>query len=207
MLKKLFSLFLFFNIALCGATGFHDQLSYNVGMVSMSLTENQSSIKQTDTTVTATESETTASAAAVAAMSFQLSWEFKNKGKLAYFTKATVPLMNADGSGVFLGDVGVNVYLNPMGAKYTLIQNGTTVVIIPKFKYYWGGVGGVGYVVYNTESAKKSDVFFNLGLHGGMVYSLGDKWGLKGELGASRTTGVVTTGIKIDFFFGATYYL
>ena len=207
MLKALTFLMAFIIVNVCSGQGYHDMISYNVGMVNLTVAENESSIKQTDTSVTTTDTSTKGSSSAVSAISFQLSWEFKTYSKLAYFTKLSVPLMSGQGTGVFGGDVGFSMYLNPLGAKYSYVQNGTTLVIIPKFKYYWGAFGGTGYVVYNTESARKSDVFFNLGVHGGMVYSMGDRWGFKAEIAASRTTGVATTGIMMNLFMGASYYL
>lgn len=200
-------LFLFSILNVAYAQGYHDMVSYNIGMVNLSVTENESSIKQTDTSVQTSETTSKASSSAVSAISFQLNWEFKTYSQLAYFTKLSVPLMSGQGTGVFGGDIGFNMYLNPLGAKYSYVQNGTTLVIVPKFKYYWGAFGGSGYVVYNTESARKSDVFFNLGVHGGLVYGFDEKWGLKSEIAFSRTTGVATTGIMMNLFLGASYYL
>ena len=205
-MKLLFSLILLTLSPLTMAKSFHGILTNNIGMVNLSLTENESSIKQTDTTTSVSEPEEQASSA-VSSTSFQLQWEFKNKAKKSYFLKGTVPLISSQGAGVFLGGVGVNFYLNPLGSKYSFDIGGSEMTIIPKFRYYWGVSTGLGYVVYNTESAQKSDVFFDLGLHAGAGYSLGKEWGLKGEVIATRATGVTTTGIKTGFLFGATYYL
>lgn len=187
--------------------GFHDVISFNMGMISHSVTENESTLTQTDDSVQSEDTTTAAGSSAVSAISFNLNWEFKTEQKKSYFVQAFVPMMTTGGAGVFLGGVGMNWYLNDMGSKYTYVQNGTELTIIPKFKYYWGASTGIGYVVYNTESAKKSDVFFDLGVHGGGVYGIGTNRGIKLEVGASRATGVATTGIKIGFFLGMTQYL
>lgn len=205
-MKFYFSFFILFFTLNIQAKSFHGVLTHNIGMVNLSLTENESTIEQTDTSVSVSAPEEQASTA-VSSTSFQLQWEFKNQAKKSYFLKGTVPLMSSGGTGVFLGGVGINFYLNPLGSKYSFNIGGSQMVIIPKFKYYWGLSTGLGYVVYNTESAQKSDVFFDLGLQGGAVYGLGKKWGVKSEIIASRATGVTTTGIKTAFLFGATYYL
>lgn len=187
--------------------GFHDVINFSMGMISHSVTENESTLVQTDDSVQADEEATAAAASSVSAISFNLNWEFKTEQKKSYFVEAYVPMMTTGGAGVFLGGVGMNWYLNDLGSKYTYVQNGTELTIIPTFKYYWGASTGVGYVVYNTESAKKSDVFFDLGIRGGGVYGFSSNKGIKLELGASRATGVATTGIKINFFLGLTQYL
>ncbi|MDD0854241.1 hypothetical protein HBN50_14100 [Halobacteriovorax sp. GB3] len=208
MYKKVFAIGLF----LVGSSsfakgGFSDVLSYSLGMVNHSVTENASELVQTDDTVDAEEGGVEASSSAVSAISFQLNWEFKSEAKKSYFMTAAVPMMTTGGAGVFTGGVGMNWYLNDLGTKYTYLQNGTEMTIIPSFKYYWGASTGLGYVVYNTESAKKSDVFFDLGVHGGGVYSISDSKGIKAEIGVSRATGVATSGIKFNIFFGMTQYL
>ncbi len=189
-------------------SGFHDVLSFNVGMISHSVTENESSLVSTDDSSSSDEEEAaTSTPTPVSAISFNLNWEFETSQEKSYFVEAFVPMMTTGGAGVFLGGVGMNWYLNDLGAKYTYMLNGTEFTIIPKLKYYWGASTGIGYIIYNTESAKKSDVFFDLGIHGGGVYGFNNTKGIKFEVGASRATGVATTGIKINLFLGITQYL
>ena len=187
--------------------GFHNVLSFNVGMISHSVTENESTLVKTDDTVAEEEDTEDSSATAVSTISFNLNWEFETREDKSFFVEAYVPMMTSGGAGVFLGGVGMNWYLNDLGSKYTYMLNGTELTIIPKFKYYWGASTGIGYVIYNTESAKKSDIFFDLGIHGGGVYGFSNTKGVKFEIGASRATGVATTGIKMNLFLGITQYL
>lgn len=181
-------------------------LTTNFGMANVSVTENESNIQQTDTSVQQEEDDELASSA-VSAISFQMTYEFLHNGSMGYFVKATAPLLSASSTGVFGGGFGFNKYLNDLSSKYTYDLNGNKVTLVPTTRYYWGASGGIGYLVYNTESAIKSDIFFDLAFHGGLSMSMGDDWGLRGEVAASRTTGVTTTGIKIEAFFGAMYYL
>lgn len=207
MLKViLFSTLMIFSTYTFGKATYANVLTTNFGMANVSVTENESNITQTDDSVQVEES-TSASSSAVSAISFQLTYEFLHDGTMGYFAKAMAPLMSSAGTGVFAGSFGFNKYLNDLGTKYTYELNGNKVTLVPAMRYYWGASGGLGYLVYSTESATKSDVFFDLSFHGGFSFSMGDNWGLKGELAAARTTGVATTGIKIEVFFGAMYYL
>jgi len=189
-----------------GRANFHSVLSYNFGISNVSVTENEASIETTDDTVDI-EDTGGSSSSSVSAMSFQLSWEFGHDGAMAYFTDIQAPILGGSGSAVYNSKIGFNMYLNDLGSKFTMNQGGTTVVIIPTIKYYWGASVGGGYLVYLTESEKKGDIYFGIGLHGGLVYSIGDTWGIKFEAGISRTTGIETSGMKMDVLIGATYYL
>jgi len=209
MLKRLLLLLfsvIFFTFSCLGRGDFHNVLSYNFGMTNVSVTESQSSISQTDTSVTNTNSTSVASSS-ISVMSFQLSWEFGHDGSMAYFVDAQAPIIGGSAGAIYDTKIGFNMYLNDLGSKFSMNNAGTTVVIVPTIKYYWGASVGGGYMVYLTESQKKGDVYFGLGLHGGMVYSIGDNWGIKAQAGISRATGTQTSGMKMDIIMGAAYYL
>jgi len=74
-------------------------------------------------------------------------------------------------------------------------------------RFYWGTNAGVGFLVYNTTTAKKSDLIFDLELHGGGIMNFKKEWGLRGEAGLSRGTGVSTSTIAMKIFIGLSYYL
>ncbi|MCO4793108.1 MAG: hypothetical protein KC493_05330 [Bacteriovoracaceae bacterium] len=187
------------------ANDFHPILNTSMGMVNISLTENTSTLTATDESVTVEEDAAAATAASV--ISFEVNYEFKNYADKSYFAKAVVPLMTADGSGVFMGSIGANFYIGSLSSIFSFKDKGTQIYMIPKTRYYWGASTGVGYVVYNTISAKKSDIFFDLGIHGGMVYNFSRKWGMRGELGAGRGTGIATSSFGIKIFLGTSYYI
>lgn len=187
------------------ASGFSSSLNSSFGIVNVTVNETESAIESTDADVSVEDSEPAATSAAVTA--FELNYEFLPSQKRSYFTKAIVPLTAGDGSALFLGGVGINFYLNPMASVYNMKENGNEITIMPKFRYYWGASTGVGYLVYNTESAKKSDVLFDLSLHGGGIYNFGEKWGARAEASFGRGTGAATNTTAIKIFFGASYYL
>jgi hypothetical protein len=180
-------------------------LSFSMGIVNVAVAENPSTLTSTDPDieVPATEPE----ASAVSAMSFSATYEFAQTQKRSFHFQAIVPLMTADGSGVFQGSLGVNFYFSPLSSKFTVIEFGSQLIIKPKLRYYWGASTGVGYLVYNTESAKKSDVYFDLSLHGGGSYTFSNNWGGQAQISIGRSTGSATTSIATKIFIGATYFL
>lgn len=180
-------------------------LSMGFGIVNMAVNENQSTLTATDPDVVVPESE--AASAAVSATSFSATYEFLQSRKRSFVAQAIVPLMSPDGTGVFQGNIGVNFYLNPLSSKFTVIESGSQLVIKPKLRYFWGASTGIGYLVYTTESAKKSDVFFDLSLHGGGSYTFSNNWGVQGLVSLGRATGSATTSIATKVFLGATYFL
>jgi hypothetical protein len=185
------------------ASGFSPVVSISVGIFDMSLTENTSSLEATDLSVTLDATEAVSANAAVTI--FDINYEFLIYPKKSFFFNASVPLVSSDGSGIFIGSFGANFYLNSMATVFSFNEKGTNIVIIPKLRYYWGASTGIGYLVYNTVSAKKSDIFFSLGLHAGTVYNFKKAWGVRAEVGISKATGVATNGFSTRYLVGTTY--
>jgi len=175
-------------------------------MYNITVTENESALEATDTSIEIEdESETTSVAAAVTV--FEFNYDFLQTESRGFFFKGVVPLVSAGGSSAFLGAAGMNWYFNGAPSVFSYNNLGSTVYLIPKFRYYAGGSLGVGYVIYDTESAKKSDIYFDLGFHGGVLYNFGRKWGMRAELGMGRGTGVTTNSMGMKVFIGSSYYL
>ncbi len=185
---------------------FHQIVSSGVGVLNVAVTENGSKIQQTDTSVIVTGQDNLSSFSS-SIISFSLMWEFWTEAKYSYLIKAFAPLMSPNGNGVFLGAIGINFYLTKLSSKYTFKNSGNEVLMVPSLKFYWGIDLGMGYLIYNTQSAIKSDIFLDTGVRFGIGYGLGEKWGILGEAGIGRSTGVATSGIIIKAFVGTTYYL
>lgn len=203
------AIFLFVSFASSKSTAsekYFSSASVSLGMMSHSITPNESSLVTTDGT-DSSNSEAEAAAAAVSAISLQVNWEFKTEMKKSYYFSGVLPMMSSEGTGVYSTIVGINWYLGDIGTKYSYRNGGQSMTITPSSKYWWGAFIGPGYVVYNTESAKYTDVFFDLGLNGGGFWRWGKDRGFKAEATVSRTTGINTTGIKIGVFVGINQYL
>ncbi len=204
MYKLLIAIF-FFSIAHSFA-GFKSNISSSFGLVSVNLTESESTLEQTDEDIPEGEDQAVSSVS-LSTVSLDLVYEKPQTEKYSYLFKAVVPVVTTEGAGVFMGGVGFNWYFNGLSAAYTVNISGSEVSLDPGLRYYAGTMLGLGYLVYNTVSAKKSDVFFDLGLHGGLVYSFGKKWGIKAEAGVARGTGVATSNINVKTFAGLSYNL
>lgn len=102
---------------------------------------------------------------------------------------------------------GVEFYLTPLGSRVGMQNQGTTVKFSPKLTYYWSIESGISYLVYLTETAKKTDMLFDIGLGGGGHYAINDSWVLKGQLAMTMGTGVNTSSTAMKIFFGLTFYL
>lgn len=187
------------------ATNFHQHFSASIGMVNMSVTENASSLTSEDQDSSNASAGGQSATASVISMDFV--YEFENFTKKTYFLKATAPLLAADGSGYYMGGIGVNFYMNSLSGLFSFTDDGTSLTMTPGMRYYWGAATGLGFLVYNTETAKKSDLIFDIQLHGGGILNFKRDWGMRGEFGISKGTGVATSTIGMKVFLGINYYL
>jgi hypothetical protein len=181
------------------ATGFDtQQLTISIGMVNAGYTENKSTLESTSTTTT------TASSGSASVLPVDALWEFYQTTKHSYFVRATAPLLTSGKDSFFSLGGGVNWYFKSLSSKGDFKDENDTITIIPKIRYYWGVEVGAGYLVYSTKTAKKSDLLADLGLHGGLIYSINPTWGIRAETGYARAIGVATTTSVIKAFIGFT---
>lgn len=205
---KLFSIVTLFILSTqaIGSQKFYNSASVSLGMMNHSVTPNESALVSTDGSG-GSEDSAEAAAAAVSAISLQVNWEFKSELLKSYYLSGVLPMMSAEGTGVYSAVVGMNWYFGEIGTKYSYTNGGQTMTITPSSKYYWGAFIGPGYVVYNTESAKFTDIFFDLGVNLGGFWRWGKDRGIRAEATVSRATGINTTGIKMGVFIGLSQYL
>lgn len=181
---------------------YHQSITANFGLVNFNLTENASNLTGEDTDAVSQGGTSSSSI-----FSFDLLYEFQNYATHSLFVKATGPLISSDNSGYFLGSIGVNKYFNSLSTLFTFSDQGSRLSIKPKMRYYIGAGFGVGFLVYNLEDAKKSDVVFDIDIHGGLSYTFGDRWGIRSELGVSKGTGIATSSYVIKGLLGINMFL
>ena len=179
--------------------------TFGIGIVSYSVTEKESTLQQTDTTVAQGTSNSSAQTATTSATSFFMNYEFGQKDKRSYFVKGVVPIMSPDGTGVFLGGIGVNFFYNSLPSSYKLQNAGTALFVQPKYRIYYGGSIGGGNLIYNTKSAKKSDTLIELSVHGAGSYNFDRKWGGMAQLSVGKTFGIASDAFGMVFFLGTTF--
>jgi hypothetical protein len=198
-LKVLILLLTFTSLHAFASQGFSDEITLSLGMANVSYAEKESSLEG--------ENKSEAASGSVSSLSGNFHWKFKSQEKKSYYVSATFPFMGGDGSSYFSVGGGIEFYLTPLGSRVGMQNQGTTVKFSPKLTYYWGVEAGLGYLVYLTETAKKTDMLFDIGLGGGGHYAINDSWVLKGQLGMTMGTGVNTSATAMKIFVGLTFYL
>ena len=201
---KIFLIGICFFSSLAGytQTSLLQNTSISLGMANISLSENESTLEGEDG-----ETTEVAEITPISAISLELTYHFKQYLNKSIFLKSYIPMMSSDGSGYYMGAIGANFYLNSMSSIFSFNDEGTSLKISPTFRYYVGGYIGGGYLVYNTATAKKSDLILDLSAQAGIDYKVSPTWSINAEISAGRLTGVNTTGFGITAFFGGTYFL
>jgi hypothetical protein len=182
---------------------FSNEVSFATGMISSSFSENPSSFESTSTLNEADQP----AAGGVSQIALDATYSFWHQKQRSFYTRAIVPILPSGGGGYFFGAIGANYFIKSTSSMYTYKINNVEVYSVPELRYYWGIQLGVGYLIYTTETAEKSDIFFELELHGGLRYSFNRKYGLIAEVGIGRGTGVATTTMNMKITFGLNYYI
>lgn len=178
------------------------QLSFSLGSITIAYSENPDKLETTDGSNSASSTPYSGSATA---MPLELTYEYYPNLKRSYLVKASGPLMGTTADRYFNISGGLNFYFNQIGGQAKVSDFNFEMKLIPKLRYYAGPSLGIGYLVYNTKSATKNDILFEIGGQGGVLYTLNPKWGLKGELGFSRAIGVLVSASVIKILIGTTY--
>jgi hypothetical protein len=199
-MKKLLILpFLFFIGSLQAQEEYFDEISLSVGMAAINYTEGEKVI----------EGENVREPAAGSANIIAMNLHYR---KALTFTKSwyltsTFPLLPSS-TGTYLSfGGGVEFYFNDVGTKVGLTNSGTTIMLTPKFRYFWHMELNGSYLVYVTETAKKSDAIFEFGPGGGFTYSFNNKWAVKSTMTVLKGAGVVTSTFGVKVLVGATMYM
>lgn len=175
------------------------ELSYSIGAVNASYAEGQGNLSGENVQEPASGS--------VMSISGNLNWKFSPGLERSYYLSGTFPLVPNPQGSYFGGHIGVENYFGKIGSRMRLNNSGTTLKLKPGNNFFWGLEGGLGYLAYTTETAKKTDILLDLGALAGMNYIYSDNWQFRGTAGIARGTGVVTTVMEMKIFFGVTRIL
>lgn len=178
------------------------QLNFSIGSISTNYTENEDSLKATDGS---TSTATSAYAGTASSMPFVISYEYFPSLSKSYFGRASGPIMGSTPDRYYSGSIGMNFYFGQMASQAIIKDTNFELKVLPKLRYYAGPALGIGYLVYNTKSATKNDILFEIGGQGGVLYSLNPKWAISGELGAARAIGSLTSATVIKILIGTSY--
>lgn len=176
-----------------------EELTYSIGAVNASYAEGQGNLTGENVQEPASGS--------VMSISGNVNWKFKPGLERSYYLSGTFPLVPNPQGSYFGAHVGVENYFGKMGSRMRLNNSGTTLKLKPGNNFFWGLEGGIGFLAYSTESAKKTDLLLDLGALVGMNYIYNDNWQFRMSAGFARGTGVVTTVMEMKVFGGITYIL
>jgi hypothetical protein len=205
MKKLLFLILISFSQMVLSDSKIPGVFTFSLGAISTNFSENPDQLKSTDdTATTTTETPYTGTASA---MPIVVGYEHFPNLKRAYFIRGVGPLLGSTPDRYFSVTGGVNFYFGHIGSNAVVRDFNFEMRIVPKFRYYAGPSIGVAYLVYNTKSATKNDTIFEIGGHGGVLYTINPIWGLRAELGAARGIGVLVSATIIKILLGATYNL
>lgn len=188
-----------------GKAEFSDYVSFSLGMVNVSFTETESMLKSDDDDEPAEGANTGPGAGAASVMSLEMGYHRPWSEKKEIFGKFILPFQSAAGNALVYGGGGMNYFFSGQGAYLKGDFSEASVRIAPKLRYYAGGQLGLGYLIYTTQTAKKTDILFDLGAHGGMLYHWKDRWSWRAEVGMGRGVGTNVSASMMRMFFGTAF--
>jgi hypothetical protein len=180
-----------------GEVRYKDQVSFSLGMVNSAFSQSEETVAD----------GSIASSGSVAVISFDLSHEIFSERKKSYFYRVTGSGVAGEVSKYYGASGGRRYYFGADGTSSTFTEKGIKISTTPMFRYYAGWTGGVFYMVYQTEKEVRSDVGVEFGGLAGLLYSRDNKSSYKMEMTALKGSGVETTSINFQVFFGFSYFV
>lgn len=201
-MPKIFSIFFIFLFMMFSSAfaSYNSKISFMAGAESVSVTESESGLVQTDESV-ASEEEA-AESASVMSMNVRADYSFFSRRKWEAFSFLSLPAMSSSTGSLWSGGVGGNYYLLGASSKFNFSSKLALFNMSSLYGFYVGGHGAAGYIVYQTVSEKSADFAFSLGAHAGGYYKVSKNWSLKGELGLSRWIGSMTSSMGMKIYAG-----
>lgn len=183
--------------ALANTEKYSNEVSLSLGMSSISFAENEKTIQGENVSEIVTGS--------VSAISMSVQYDFNNNMNYHDYISMVFPILPSS-TGQFVDIVyGRDFYFNGIASTSSFRTDGTSISFKPNFRYYAGYALGAGYLVYNTETATKSDIIFEIGGKGGASYSVMENLDLKLDLFVLKGVGVVTSSMVTKVFIGAAF--
>ena len=180
-------------------------LNFHIGSIATNYIENPDKLEATDNSAGA--AEVTPYSGTSSSMPFVISYEYFPGLSKSYFARVAGPIMGTTPDRYYSGSVGINFYFGQIASKTVIKDTNFELLVLPKFRYYAGPSIGMGYLVYNTKSAIKNDILFEIGGQAGILYSLNPKWAISAEAGGARGIGSLTSATIVKILIGTSYTL
>jgi len=185
-----------YNLAL-GKVVFKDQLSFSMGMVNNGFSQSEDALDENKSP----------NSGSVSVISLDLSYEFFSERKKSWYMRFTGSGMAGEISKYYAVSGGKRYYFGADGASATFEDTNIRISTHPVFRYYAGWSVGAFSMIYEPGKEVRSDLGVEFGGMGGILYSANKKSAYKFELTALKGTGVETTSMNIQIFFGVSYFM
>jgi hypothetical protein len=173
------------------------QISFGMGMVSSGFSQNEATLDDNES----------ASSGSVSVISFDFAHEFFQERKESYFYRLTASGLAGEVSKYYGASGGKRYYFGADGTYSVFENESLKIKVTPNFRYYVGWSLGVFSMVYETDVEVRSDVGAEYGGVAGILYSRDAETSYKAEITALQGTGVETSSMNIQIFFGFSYYI
>ena len=199
LFKSVFITIIFFIplISVEGKVSYRDQLSFGIGMVNSSFTQSQAILDEGDQ----------ASSGSVSVLSLDLSYDIFSTRKKSIYFRVTGSGMIGEVSKYYTLSGGNRFYFGADGSRGSFEEESIKIITIPIFRYYAGWGVGVFSMIYEPGTEIRSDLGVEFGVHGGALYSFGPNSSYKFELSVLKGTGIETSSIDVQIFFGVGYFM
>jgi hypothetical protein len=178
------------------------QINMGVGMSSITFAESASSLKRQDNATQATQASQ-AQSGNTSIIPINIEFERFTDSRWSWVFKTSAPILPSATGNYIFGGVGKNWYFKSISNQGVFQGENNQLFIIPKWRFHIGGGLGAGYLVYLTETAKKTDIIAEIFFNGGATYSFNQKWSMRGEATIARGVGVNTSTTGMKIFVGA----
>lgn len=168
-----------------------------IGMTNIGFAESESALSGPN--------KAQAASGSVAGISGQVHYRFLTTGRYAWYTQATFPLM-ASATGTYIAAGGGLEYYWGTPVRSVLKDLTTTFTLTPRRRFFLQGGINLGYIAYDTETAKKNDTLIEIEVGGGMSYKF-KTWTLRASAGIARGTGIVTSTMGMKAMVGGIFFL
>lgn len=172
--------------------------SFSLGIASVSYAEAESDIQ--------TENKKTPISGSAMVIGAMVDYTIPLKINQALAIKGTIPLMSSTGRIFSIGSA-YQYYFGGKAVSDIEVRNidGSYIKFSPGFRYYAGATADVSYLYYTSETAKKTDVLFQLGPTGGILYRWKDNIDIKAEADFQIGFGSIVTTTTMKIIGGLTY--
>lgn len=154
-----------------------------------------------------TDFEKNAQSGSASILSLNLTRQIPFDSNQSVFIRGMTPAFTGE-SRLFLAGGGYSYFFGDTIISDTEITLGEgKITVQPGFRYYVGVQSDVGYLFYTSETARKTDLVFELGGHAGALYRWRDKMDIHAQVEFSQGIGSVANTTNLRYFLGLGFQL